>query len=156
MRSLTAVPLAALIVTAAACTSGVAGAQDDPPPVSAVQLCAATDIDQVDALLARVADTQLVQDLQPLASLTVPREPDGVTLAAGVDLDQVRTALDCTTQATPTPVPLPATETPAPTAPAPITSTAPGGATTSAPPPSGFDQLDQFPVGAAETGGGPA
>jgi hypothetical protein len=131
--------------------TGVAAAQD--PPVSAIQLCAATDIDQVDALLARVADTELVQDLAPLASLTVPRDPDGVVLAANVDLDQVRTALNCTpTTGEPTTTAEPTGES-TPTADPDPTTTAPPTTGTGT---SGFDQLDDVPSAAAETGGGPA
>lgn len=149
-------PLAAVAVLGTGLVgAGVASAQDEPP-VSAIQLCAATDIDQVDALLARIADTELVEDLAPLASLTVPRDPDGVVLAANVDLDQVRTALNCQ-PSTPDPTSEPTAE-PTTTPPAPTTDAdePTGTATPTAPPPSGFTQLDDVPSAAAETGGGPA
>ncbi|ALE77664.1 hypothetical protein WY02_03475 [Pseudonocardia sp. AL041005-10] len=155
MRYLTPARTAAFAAVAALAVGsvgGVAYAQDDEPPVSAVQLCAATDIDQVDALLARVADTELVQDLAPLASLTVPRDPDGVVLAANVDLDQVRTALNCTpTIGEPTPT-AELTGESTPTADPDPTTTAPPTTGTGT---SGFDQLDDVPSVAAETGGGP-
>lgn len=61
---------------------------------SPVQICAATNISQVDALLSDVAESELVGALKPLVDLTVP-QANGVEVDAAVDLDDVRQALNC-------------------------------------------------------------
>lgn len=95
---------AALLLTPA----GIALAQDDPAaPPSIVQLCAATDVQAVDTLLAGASETDLAGSLKPIASLVVPDEPDGLTLNAGVQLAEVRQALGCSDATTTTPPPAP-------------------------------------------------
>lgn len=134
----------ATIPIAVTLAAAPAAAPVDPAPPSVAQLCAATGIDAVDALLDGVATTGLVGALQPLVSLTVP-ERDTVELDASVQLDDVRTALNCDAVAEPAPTTTP-TPTPAPTT-TPDPTPAPG---------DGFDQVDEVPAGAADTGGGPA
>lgn len=118
------IALAALIAAALAVAGGgvAAAAQPTPTPVpvpvpvpSLVQLCAATGIATADALIAGVAESDLVGDLAPLVDLTVPRNSGGVALDADVTLAQLRDELDCdalTAPPTPTPTPTP---TPGPT-----------------------------------------
>lgn len=152
MRTLS-IPLAAAgLLVVGACTAGVASAQDLPP--SRIQLCAATDIAAVDDLLAQIAEDELVGELAPLVSITVPRDPDGVKVGADVDLGNVRTALSCEDSTEPTPTPGPTAE-PTPTTDAPPTTAAPETSVPVDDSPA-FTQLDQVPSGAAETGGGPA
>ena len=112
----------------------------DPAP-SIAQVCAATGIEEVDALLDGVASSDLSGALAPLAALTVP-DRDTVELDASVQLDDVRKRLNCAPTTPPTTDP-----TPAATVPIPVPDE---------PNPSGFTQLDRVPSGAAETGGGPA
>lgn len=104
----------ALALALAGAVAAPAAAQDpDPAPPSVAQVCAATGVEQVDALLDGVARTDLVGALEPLASLTVP-DTDQATIRADVALDDVRTALDCaesTTEPEPTTEP-PATDDP--------------------------------------------
>ena len=128
-----------LTVGAVAIAPGLvpAGSVADGPP-SIAQLCAATGIEEVDALLDGVASTELVGALSPLASLVVPAR-DSVELDASVQLNDVRQRLNCDRA--------PATTSAAPTVPVPVPAD---------PDEPGFTQLDRVPTGAAETGGGPA
>ncbi len=96
--------------------SSVAYAQ---PPSPLVQICAATDVEAVDSILANVASSGIVGELAPLATLVVPTSPTGVELKTDTDLGDVRSALNCAPVATTTPVVPPTTTTPAPTTTAP-------------------------------------
>lgn len=139
-----------------------AAAQQDPEPPSIVQLCAATSIEEVDALLDGVATSGLAGQLAPLVGLVVPGNADTIELQGSVTLDDVRDRLDCDPATadpeptdTPDPTtdaPAPTTETPAPTTPSTKTPTGDGGSFTGG----GFSQLDSVPSLPAETGGGPA
>lgn len=120
---------------------------DPVTPPSVVQLCAATSVEQVDALLDAVAESQLVGALAPLLDITVP-QGQGVKL--DVDLDRFRTSLNCGpgTTGTPTPTPtVPPTATVDPTVPP-----------TATPDPDDddddFGQVGTVPRGAAQTGDG--
>jgi len=139
-RSLTVLAASAAVLVAASPAATAAPVDDDPPSVT--QLCLATGLDEVDALLDGVARTSLVDALAPLATLTVP-DRDTVELDASVQLTQLRQALNCD-QVVPV-IPPPTTTRP----PTPTTAAAP-------PASSGFSQLDRVPTRAAETGGGPA
>jgi len=101
------------------------------PPPSIAQICAATGIEEVDALLDGVARSALVGTLQPLASVTVPNR-DTVEIDASVQLADVKKALNCA--AAPIAAPTAANPTP---------------------PRDRFSQLDEIPTLAAQTGGGP-
>lgn len=104
-------------VTATATVTVDPHPEPEPEPPSVVQLCAATGIDAVDALLDGVARTDLVEALAPLASLVVP-DSDTAQLQADVDLDDVRAALDCDeSDPTTTVTPAPTTTTTVPPAP---------------------------------------
>lgn len=130
----TAALVAVLLATAAAALATTPTPEPQTPP-SIAQLCAATGIAEVDALLDGVARTDLVGALAPLASLVVP-ERDTAEIDASVQLDRVRKALNC--------APTIPTATPEPT----LTP----GPTTTAPP---ARQVPKLPRGAAQTGGGP-
>jgi hypothetical protein len=118
----------------------VAAAQESP----LVELCAATGVDEVDEVLAELATSELVGELAGLVELTVPLDADSTALAADVELDDVRTALDCGAPTT--------TPTAPPTTTPPVT-------TSSAPAPDpdedddDFDQVGRPPVGGVATGG---
>lgn len=105
--------VAAILAAGVALTAAAIPASAAAPP-SVVQLCAATGIGEVDALLDSVATSGLVGELAPLVSITVPKDADSVQVEADVDLDDVRTALSCGPTPTPTPSPTP-TPTPIPT-----------------------------------------
>lgn len=129
---------AAVAVLPAATPTPIPTPTPEPKP-GVVQLCAATGVAQVDALLADLTGPDLVGPLAPLVQLTVPKGADGVQLAGVVQLDDVRRALNCTgTGTTPT-------ATAAPTA-TPTSTATP--TTTRAPKP-------RLPRAAAQTGGGP-
>lgn len=118
--------LAALVFGGA---SVVANASPEPPPPPSIaQLCAATSIAEVDALLDRVASSELVGQLSPLVSLTVP-DAESPELDASVQLEDVRARLNCDTVPS-TPVPDPDDG-------------------------DGYDQVDEVPSGPVDTGGGP-
>lgn len=87
--------------------AGVAAAQDDTAAPSVPQLCAAADVQAVDALLAAAGTSDLAGPLKPLASLVVPAEPDGLQLNAGVQLADVRVALGCDDSTEPADPPAP-------------------------------------------------
>lgn len=111
-RSLTRAAVTACTAAALLAPAGVALAQDDPPPPSVAQLCAATDVPAVDALLAAAGSSDLAGQLKPLASLVVPADPDGLQLNAGVQLTDVRTALRCDDNAPDAPTSTPAPDEP--------------------------------------------
>ena len=110
-----AVAVAVPVTAAFAVSPRVAPAVDvlplaDPPSVA--QICAATSIDTVDAYLASLAESQLVGDLAPLVSLTVPRDASGLKVKSDVSLERVRVSLDCTDDTPPTTTPAPTTSNP--------------------------------------------
>lgn len=116
-RTLTAAcaAVAALLVAAPLAAAQTAPPADPDPP-SVLQLCAATGVEELDSLLEGVARTELVDALAPLLDLTVP-ESETVEIDGSVQLDDVRTALNCEPDPTPTPSPTPEPadpETPAP------------------------------------------
>lgn len=128
--------LATALISAALIAATPAAAPAERPPAIA-QICAATGIDQVDTLLADLAATDLVGDLAPLLTLTVP-DRDSVELDASVQLDDVRQALNCdAVDDDGEPVDPGDDELPEDTD-------------------DGFTQIDDLPTGAADTGGGPA
>lgn len=152
-----ALAAAAAAVISVGGATGAAAAQDVAPP-TLIELCAATSIEQIDALLADVAASDLAGALQPLAALTVPDGANRPVLGADVDLAQIRDVLDCTdTTGTPTSTPTsePPTSSPAPSnEPAAPTSTPPTVVPdTSSPTTSDPIVIPSLP---AETGGGPA
>jgi hypothetical protein len=112
MRHRLFVPLAGVAIAAVPATPTAQALIPVPPvdPPSVAQLCAATGVETVDALLGAVAETRLVGALAPLVDLTVPRTAGGVELEADVELQEVRDALDCgdtTPTTTPTTTPPP-------------------------------------------------
>jgi hypothetical protein len=124
-----ALPAAGLVLAGLLATAPFAVAQTTTPTPkpapSVAQLCAATGITEVDALLDGVARSALVGALAPLLTLTVPGQ-DTAEIDVAVQLEQVRRALNCVdTTVTPTPT---ATATATPTAtvtPAPTTTAPP-------------------------------
>lgn len=107
--------------------ASAAPATDPIPPEIRVQvvvaLCASVSVDQVDELLAQLRDVDLVEQLAPLAPITVPGvDPAGLVLDVTADIDDVHVALGCA----------PATTTPPVTTVPPTTTVAP---TTDVPPP---------------------
>lgn len=109
IRSAAAALVATALLLAALLGAPLASAQTTPPSVA--ELCAASGVEQVDAALQGLADTDLVGELAPLLDITVPRE-DGLTL--DVELDRFRTALDCDALTPPTTDPVPTTDAPVP------------------------------------------
>lgn len=109
-----------------------------PDEIALAQLCAATGIPEVDAVLADLAETDLVGQLGGLADLVVIDDADNVELDAATQLDDVRRALNCEPAPTTTATPVP-TDDP--------------DATPTDDPPTGGSQVPVFPSGGVETGG---
>lgn len=86
-------------------------------PLSLVQVCAATSVEQVDGLLAGVVGSELAGGLRPILGLTVP-DSDTLRLGVAVTLGDVRDALGCDPAPTTTPTPAAPSTTAAPTTPA--------------------------------------
>lgn len=123
LLSTAAATLAALAITATPAPSPTPTLPEPEPPVSVAQICARTSIDAVDALLASIAETELVGALAPLLDITVP-SGDGVEVDAAIQLEELRSALNCDPGDDPEPTdePDPTTTAPAPTDPAPTTA----------------------------------
>lgn len=137
--------IAAVVLAATAATTPTP-TPTSPAPPSIAQLCLATGVDEVDDLLADLAATDLVGELSPLATLLVP-DSESVEFDASVQLDDIRERLNCA----------PVDDGDGPGV---DPGTDPGdgqdGDTDDDTDDDGFTQVDDLPIGAADTGGGPA